>query len=130
MPSNHLILCLPSVFPTIRVFSNELVFASDGQSIGASALASVLPVNIQGWFPLVLTGLIFAVQGTLKSLLQHHSSKTSILSCSAFFIVQFSHSYVTTSKTTALTIYGPLSAKWCLHRLGFSWLFFQGASVF
>ena len=63
MPSNHLILChplllLPSVFPSIRVFSNELAFASGGQSIGASALASVLPMNIQGWFPLLLTGLI------------------------------------------------------------------------
>ena len=63
MPSNHLILCLPlllmpSFFPSIRDFSNELAFPSCGQSIGASALASVLPMNIQGWFPLGLTGLI------------------------------------------------------------------------
>ena len=63
MPSNHLILChplllLPSIFPSIRVFSNKSVFASGGQSIGASASASVLPMNIQDWFPLGLTGLI------------------------------------------------------------------------
>ena len=63
IPSNHLILCrllllLPSVFPSIRVFSNESLFASGGQSIGASISASVLPMNIQDWFPLELTGLI------------------------------------------------------------------------
>ena len=63
MPSNHLILChplllLPSIFPSIRVFSNELALASGGQSIGTSASSSVLPMNIQGWFPLGLTGLI------------------------------------------------------------------------
>ena len=63
MPSNHLILChplllLPSIFPSIWVFSNQLTFASGGQSIGASALALVLPVNIQDWFPFGLTGLV------------------------------------------------------------------------
>ena len=87
MPSNHLILChplllLPSIFPKTRVFSNESV-PSSSQSTGASASASasVLPMNIQGWFPLGLTDLISvpAVQGTLKSLLQHHSLKASIL---------------------------------------------------
>ena len=88
MPSNHLILCrslllLPSIFPSIRVF------ASGGQSIGVSASASVLPMNIQDWFPLGGTGWI-SLQ-TLKSLLQHHSSKASILRHSAFFIVQLSH---------------------------------------
>ena len=62
---------------------------SGGQSIGASASASGLPMNIQGWFQSLDPGLIsFAVQGTLKSLLQHHSSKASILQCSAFFVVQ------------------------------------------
>ena len=66
-------------------------------------LQHVLPMNIQSWFPLGLTGLILAVQGTLKSLLQHHSSKASILQCSVFFIVQLSHPYMTTGKTTALT---------------------------
>ena len=73
------------------------------QRIGASAAASVLPVNIQGWFSLGLTDLL-AVQGTLKSLLQHHSSKASILWCSAFFMVQFSHPYMTAGKTIALTM--------------------------
>ena len=75
MPSNHLILCcplfpLPSVFPSIRVFSNESVFASGGQIIETSASASVLPINIQGWFSLGLTGLIL-LQGTLKRTLNH-----------------------------------------------------------
>ena len=100
MPSNHLILChplllLPSIFPSIRVFQMSQFFASGGQSIGVSHSASVLPMNIQNRFP--------AVQGTLKSLLQHHSSKASILWRSTFFMVQLSHPYTTTGKTTALT---------------------------
>ena len=79
-------------------------FTSGGQSIGVSASASVLPMNIQDWFPLGWTWLdLLAVQGTLKSLLQHHSSKASILRHSAFFIVQFSHTHMTTGKTIALT---------------------------
>ena len=80
-------------------------FASGGQSIRASALASVLP-EYSGlisfgidWFAALLV-----VQGTLKSLLQHHSSKASVLQCSAFFMVQFSHPYMITEKTIALTI--------------------------
>ena len=75
------------------------LFTSGGQSIGVSALASVLPVISyrMDWLDLL------AVQGTLKSLLQHHSSKASILQCSAFFIVQFSHPYMITGKTIALT---------------------------
>ena len=109
MSSNHLILCRPfllllSVFPSIRVFPVSWLFASGGQRIGASALASVLPMNIQGWFPLGLTGLISLKSKTRKSLLQHHSSKASILWCSSFFMVQFSHPYMTTGKTIALTI--------------------------
>ena len=89
------------------------LFASDGQSIGVSALESVLPVYIQVWFLLGLTGLIsfrmdwldlFALQGTLKSLLQHHSSKASVLWCSASFMVQLLHPYMTNGKTIALTI--------------------------
>ena len=73
---------------------------SGGQSIGTSA--SVLPVNIQGWFPLGLTHFyLLAVQGALKSFLQHHSSKVSILWCSAFFTVQLSHPYMTTEKSIA-----------------------------
>ena len=75
MPSNHFILCHPlGSFPVSRLFG------SSGQSIGASASASVLPVNIQGWFPLGLTDLISAVQGAFKSLLQHHSSRAQFFS--------------------------------------------------
>ena len=78
-------------------------FASGGQIFGASA--SVLPVNIQGWFSLGLTGLISLwSKGTLKSLLQHHNLKAWILWCSAFFMVQISHPYMTTGKTIALNI--------------------------
>ena len=109
MPSNHLILCrplllLPSIFPASGSFPMSQFFASDGQNIGVSASVWVLPMNIQGWFPLGLTRLIsLQFKGTLKSLLQHHRSKASILRCSAFFIVQLSHPYMTTGKTIALT---------------------------
>ena len=107
MPSNHLILChlllLPSIFPSIRVFSNELVlhirwpkYQSFSFSISPSNEYSGLISFRIDWFDLL------AVQGTLKSLLQHHSSKASILWCSAFFIVQLSHPYRTTGKTIAL----------------------------
>ena len=94
MLSNYLTLCrplllLPSIFPSIRIFFNELALHIGGQSIGASASASVLPMNIQGWFPFRLTGLIsFAVQGTLKRLLQHHNLKASILCNSKVHIVK------------------------------------------
>ena len=74
-----------------------------GQSIEASASASVLPMNIGDWFPLGLTGLISLQSKTLQSLLQHHSSKASILQRSAFFMAQFSHLYMTSGKTIALT---------------------------
>ena len=80
------------------------LFTSDGQSIGVSASASVLPMNIQGLFPLGLTSFdLLAVQGTLKSLPQHHSLKASILRRSAFFMVQLSQPYMTDGKTIALT---------------------------
>ena len=78
-------------------------FASGGQGIGVSASASVLPVNIQDWFPLEWTGWISLQSKGLSSLLQHHSSKASILLHTAFFIVQLSHPYMTTGKTIALT---------------------------
>ena len=81
------------------------LFPSGGQSIGVSASASVLAMNIQDWFILGWTGWISLVQGTLKSLLQHHSSKASILQCSVFLIVQHSHPYMTTGKAIALTIW-------------------------
>ena len=109
MPSNHLILChplvlLPSIFPSIRVFSNESVLCirwpecwSFSFSISPSKEYSGLISFRMDWLDLL------AVQRTLKSLLQHHSPKTSILWCSAFYIVQFSHPYMTTGKTIALT---------------------------
>ena len=97
--------CLQS-FSASGSFPISSLFASGGQSIGASASAPVLPVNIEltsfriDWFNL------FAIQGTLKSLLQNHTLKTSILWHSAFFMVQLSHLYMTTGKTIALTIQG------------------------
>ena len=108
MPSNHLIFCHPlflllSVFPSIKVFSNELALPSGGQSITASALASGCPMNIQGWFPLGLTGLIPLKSKRLKSSPTCHSSKASVLWHSAFFMVQLSHPYMTTGKTITLT---------------------------
>ena len=88
MPSNHLIICcsrllLPSIFPSIRIFSRSQFFVSGDHSIGASASASVLPMNIQDWFPLGYWFDLLAVQGTLKHLLQYHSSKASNLQHSA-----------------------------------------------
>ena len=110
MPSNHLILCRPfsshlQSFPTSGSFPMSQFFALGGQSIGVSATASVLQMNIQDWFPLGWNGWMSLrdLQGTLKSLLQHHSSKASFLRCLAFFIVQLSHPYMTTGKIIALT---------------------------
>ena len=94
--------CLQS-FPESGSFSVSQFFASGGQSIGASASTSVLPMNIQGSFPLGLTGLNSLLSLGLSSLLQHYSSKTPILQCSAFFMVQLSHLYITTGNTIALT---------------------------
>ena len=116
MPSNHFILSplsLPTLsFPASRCFSMSWFYALGGQSI--AALGSVLLMNFQSWFPLGLTGLISpVVQGTFKKLLQHHSLKASIICCSALFMVQPSHLYMTTRKTI-VWLYGPLSAKWCL----------------
>ena len=89
--------CLHS-FPASGSFPMSQLFASADQSIGASASASVLPMNIQDWFPKVDWFDFLAVQGTLKSLFQHHSSKASILWCSAFSLVQLSRPYVTPEK--------------------------------
>ena len=101
MPSSHLIFCrplllLPLIPPSIRVlFPMSQLFTWGGQSTGVSALASFLPKKSQGWSPSEWTGWIsLAVQGTLKSLFQHHSSKASILRHSAFFTVQLSHPYM------------------------------------
>ena len=108
MPSNHLILCrplllLPSIFPSIRVFSDESALCIRWPKYWSFSF-NIIPTNEH-------PGLIFrtdwldllAVQGVLKSFLQHHSSKASILQCSAFLIVQLSHPHVTTGKTIALT---------------------------
>ena len=94
----------PQSFPASGSFPVSQLFKSGDQSTGVSASASVLPLSIQGWFPLGLTWFdLLAVQGTLKSLLQHHNSKASILRHSAFFTVQLSPPYVTTGKIIALT---------------------------
>ena len=85
------------------LFPVSQFFASGGQSIGASSSASVLPMNILGWFPLGWTDWIPLQSKGLSRILQHHSSKASILPCSAFFIVQLSHPYIITGKTIALT---------------------------
>ena len=109
MLSNHLIFCcpfllLPSIFPSIRIFPNESVlhikqskYWSFSFSISPSSEYSGLISFRIDWFDLL------AVEGILKSLLQHHGSKASVLQCSVFFMVQLSHSYMTTGKTTALT---------------------------
>ena len=93
----------PQSFPASGSFPVSGLFASSGQSFGASASAYVLLMNIQGWFPFGLTGLISLLSKGLKSLLQHHSLKASILRHSVFFIVQLSHPCITTGKTIALT---------------------------
>ena len=108
MPSNHLILChplllLPSIFPSIRVFSNELALPSRWPKY-QSVSFSISPFNEHsGLISFRIDWLDLAVQGTLKSLLQHHSSNVSVLQHSAFFMVQLSHQYMTTGKTIALT---------------------------
>ena len=138
MPSNHLILChpllLPSIFPSVRVFSNESVLHtmwpkdwSFSFNISSSNEYSGLSSFRMDWLDLL------AVQGTLKSLRQHHSSKASILRCSVFFIVQLSHPYMTTGKTIALTrqtFVGKVMSLLCnmLPRLVIAFL--QGASIF
>ena len=109
MPSNHLILCcplllLPSILASIRIFSNESAlhirwpkYWSFSFNISPSNERAKLISFRMDWLDLL------AIQGTLKNLLQHHSSKASVLRCSAFFTVQLSHSYMTTGKTIALT---------------------------
>ena len=139
MPSNHLILYrpllpLPSVFPSIRVFSSESSlhirwpkYWSFSCSISPSNEYSGLISFRMDWLDLLV------VQGTLKSLLRHHSSKASILRLSAFFIVQVLHPYMTTGKTIALTIQTFVNNKKSLLFNMLSGLviaFFQGASIF
>ena len=126
MPSNRLILCsplllLPSFFPSIKVFSNESVFCirwpkywSFSFSISPSNEYSGLISFRMDWLDLL------AVQGTLKRLLQHHSSKASILQRSVFFIVQISHPYMTTGKTIALNFVGKVMSLLLICCLGLS----------
>ena len=109
MPSNHLILChplliLPTIFPSVRVFSNESALCMRWPKYWSFSF-NISPSNEHpGLISFSMDWLdLFAVQGTLKNLLQHHSSKASILQRSAFFTVQLSHSYMTTGKTIALT---------------------------
>ena len=148
MPSNHLILCrllllLPSIFPSNRVFSSESALCIKWPkywTFSFNTLAkywtfSISPSNEH-------SGLIFfridqfdlfAVQGTLKSLLQHHSLKASVLRCSAFSMVQLSHPYLTTGNTVALIIQTFVSKVMSLFfntQQGLLLLFFQGASIF
>ena len=109
MPSNHFILhrpfcfCLQS-FPGSWSFPVSWLFTSGGQSTGASDSASVLPMNIQGLFPLGLAGLILLSKGLFKSPFQHNS-KVSVPWCSAFFMIQLSHPYMTSGKSIALTVW-------------------------
>ena len=139
MPSYHLILrnpllLLPSIFPSIRVFSNESVLPISWPKYWSFSFMISLSHEYSGlisfridWFDLL------AVQGTHKSLLQHHSSKASILWCSAFFMVQLSHPYLTTGKTIALTRQNFASKEMSLLFNMLSVLliaFFQGASAF
>ena len=104
VPSSYLILCcslllLPLIIPRIRVFPSKVALTSGGQSIGASALVSVFPMDIQGWFPLGLAGLILQSRG----LLQRHNSKASVLWHSAFFMVLLPHLYMTVGETIVWT---------------------------
>ena len=140
MPSNHLILCCPLLLlspipPSIRVFSNESAFCIRWPKYWSFSF-NVSPSNEHpGLISLRMDWLdLLAVQGTLKSLLQHHSSKASILQCSAFFTVQLSHPYVTTGETTALTrrtfvgkvmslLFGVLSRLVITFLVGNSWRF-------
>ena len=127
MPSNHLILCrpllfLPSIFPSIRVFTNMSVLHIRGPKSWSFSF-SISPYN-SGLISFRTDWLdLLAVQGTLKSLMQQHSSKASILRCSAFFIVQLSHSYMITGKTIALirrTFVGKLKSCFLTCCLGWS----------
>ena len=116
MPSNHLILChplllQPSIFPSIRVFSNESVLCIEWPKYWSFSFSISPSIECSGLISFRMDWLdLLAVQGTLQSLFQHHSSKASILWCSAFFMGQLSHSYMTIGKTIAL-LDGPLSQR-------------------
>ena len=137
MPSNHLILCypllLPSIFPSIRGFSNESILHIRWPKYWNFSFSISPPKEHPGLISFRMDWLdLFAVQETLKSLLQHHSSKASILQPSAFFMVQLSHPYMTTGKTIALTtqIFVGKVMSLLFNMLSWSKLFFQRVSVF
>ena len=119
MPFNHLIfyhpfLLLASVFPSIRVFSNESALCIRWPKYWSFSFSISLYNEYSGLISFRIDWLaLLAVQETLKSLLQHHNLKESVLQCSAFFMAQLSHPYMTIGKNIALTI-GPLLATWCL----------------
>ena len=138
MPANHFIHCLPllllpSIFPSIRIFSNESAFHIRWPKYWSFSF-SISPSNeYSGLISFRMDWIDFlTVQGTLKSLLQHYNSKASIHWHSAFFMVQLSHLYLLVKPK--LWLYTPLSAKWCLcfsiHCLGLSELPLQGSSIF
>ena len=120
MPSNHLILCHPfllppSIFPRIRVFSNESVLHIRWPKYWSFSFSISLSNEYSGLMSFRMDWLdLLAVQGILKSFLQYHSSKASILWCSAFFTVQLSHPYLTTGKTIALTRWTFVGKVMCL----------------
>ena len=139
MPSSHLILCRPLLLlqpipPSIRVFSNESTLRMRWPKYWGFSFSIFPSKEIPGLISFRMDWLdLLAVQGTLKSLLQHHSSKASILQCSAFFTIQLSHPYMTTGKTIALTrrtLVGKVMSLLLnlLSRLVIN--FFQGVSVF
>ena len=139
MPSSHLILCrplllLPSIPPSIRVFSSESTLPMRWPKYRSFSFHIIPSKEIPGLISFRMDWLdLLAVQGTLKSLLQHHSSKASILRCSAFFTVQLSHPYRTTGKTIALTRWTFVGKVMSLLFNMLSRLviiFFQGVSVF
>ena len=117
MPSSHLILCcplllMPPIPPSIRVFSNESTLHIRWPKYWSFNFSIIPSKDYPGLISFRMDRLdLFAVQGTLKSLLQHHSSKESVLQCSAFFTVQLSHPYMTTGKTIALTRWTSLAYR-------------------
>ena len=140
LPSNHLILLrhpllfLPSIFPTSGSFGMSRMSASGGQSTGALASASVPPMNIQGWFPLGLTGLISLLSKGLSRAFSNTTVQKHLFFGYQSSLWSDSHICIWLLQKPKLWLYRPLSAKWCLcfliHCLGLSQLFFQGTSTF
>ena len=139
MPSNHLILChplllLPSIFPSIRVFSNDSALCIRWPKHWSFSFSNTPSNEYSGLTSFRMDWLdLLAVQGTLKSLLQHHSSKASVVRLSALFIIQLSHPYMTPGKTVAFTRWtfvGKVMSLLFNTLSSLSGVFFQGASIF